>query len=92
MLQGQLAALRSQTLDVDSRSIQYNILKREVDTNRELYNGLLQRYKEVGVAGDVRSNNISVIDAAEAPLFRFKPNVKLNLAIGLLLGGLVWLS
>ncbi len=89
MLMGQIAALRTEALDVDGRSIQYNILKREVDTNRELYDGLLQRYKEVGVAGDVRSNNISIIDRAEVPSWRFKPNLKLNLAIGLLLGGML---
>lgn len=89
LLTGQLSALRSQTLDTDSRSIQYNILKREVDTNRELYDGLLQRYKEVGVAGEVRPNNIAVIDRAEVPDSRFKPSVTLNLAIGLLSGVLL---
>lgn len=89
MLTGQIAALRTQALDVDGRSIQYNILKREVDTNRQLYDGLLQRYKEVGVAGDVRANNISIIDRAEVPTSRFKPSLTLNLAIGLLLGGVL---
>jgi capsular exopolysaccharide synthesis family protein len=89
MLMGQIAALRTQALDVDGRSIQYNILKREVDTNRQLYDGLLQRYKEVGVAGDVRSNNISIIDRAEVPMWRYKPNLTLNLAIGMLLGGML---
>ena len=89
MLMGQIASLRTQALDVDGRSIQYNILKREVDTNRQLYDGLLQRYKEVGVAGDVRANNISIIDRAEVPRWRFKPNLTLNLAIGLLLGGML---
>jgi capsular exopolysaccharide synthesis family protein len=89
MLEGQIAALRSEALDVDGRSIQYNILKREVDTNRQLYDNLLQRFKEVGVAGDVRSNNISVIDRAEVPKRRFKPNLALNLAIGLLLGAML---
>ncbi|WP_374555907.1 GumC family protein [Thermomonas sp.] len=89
MLMGQIAALRTQALDVDGRSIQYNILKREVDTNRQLYDGLLQRYKEVGVAGDVRANNISIIDRAEVPGGRFKPSLFLNLAIGLLLGGVL---
>ena len=62
LLQGQLSALRTQALDVDDRSIDYNIIKREVDTNRQLYDSLLQRFKEVGVAGDVRSNNITIID------------------------------
>jgi len=86
LLTGQLSSLRSEVLDVDGRSIQYNILKREVDTNRQLYDGLLQRFKEVGIAGDVRSNNISIIDRAEVPLSRFKPSLALNTAVGLLLG------
>ncbi|MCD9032834.1 polysaccharide biosynthesis tyrosine autokinase [Luteimonas sp. Y-2-2-4F] len=86
MLMQQLAQLRTQTLDVDKRAIDYNILRREVDTNRQLYDGLLQRYKEIGVAGGVGSNNISIVDRAIAPSGRFKPNLPLNLAIGLALG------
>ena len=86
LLQAKLDALRAAALDVDSRSIEYNILKREVDTNRELYDGLLQRYKQVGVAGDQRSDNISVIDPARVPEQPFKPDLPVNLAIGLLLG------
>ncbi|MBW7881732.1 MAG: polysaccharide biosynthesis tyrosine autokinase [Caldilineaceae bacterium] len=89
MLKGQIAALRTEALDVDGRSIEYNVLKREVDTNRQLYDGLLQRYKQVDVAGDVRDNNISIIDRAEVPLWRFKPNLPLNLALGVLLGGML---
>ena len=89
MLVGQINALRGQALDVDTRSIQYNILKREADTNRQLYDSLLQRFKEVGAAGDVRSNNISIVDRAQGG-WRFKPNLFMNLlygiAAGLLLG------
>ena len=86
LLKGQLNALRTQVLDVDGRSIEYNILKREVDTNRQLYDWLLQRYKEVGVAGDVRSNNVSIVDRAQVPTWRFSPSVSRNLAMGMLLG------
>lgn len=86
MLVQQLAALRSDTLDVDKRSIDYNILRREVDTNRQLYDGLLQRYKEIGVAGGVGANNISIVDRGVVPNGRHKPNLKLNLALGLMLG------
>ena len=89
MLVGQIASLREQALDVDGRSIQYNILKREVDTSRQLYDSLLQRYKEVGVAGNVRSSNVSIIDRAEVPKGRFKPSLTLNLALGLLLGAML---
>ncbi|QIL20501.1 polysaccharide biosynthesis tyrosine autokinase [Thermomonas sp. HDW16] len=85
MLKGQIANLRGQALDTDSRSIQYNILKREADTNRQLYDSLLQRFKEVGAAGDVRTNNISIIDRAQQGS-RFKPNPSRNLAMGLLAG------
>ena len=85
MLKGQIAALRNEALDVDERSIQYNILKREADTNRQLYDGLLQRYKEIGVAGDVRANNVSIIDRAVAAS-RIKPNPFMNLIMGLMLG------
>jgi capsular exopolysaccharide synthesis family protein len=88
MLVAQLNSLRTKTLDVDNRSIDYNILRREVDTNRQLYDGLLQRYKEIGVAGGagVGANNISIVDRAVVPTGRFKPNLGLNLAIGLMLG------
>ncbi len=69
-------------------SIQYNAYQREVDTNRELYDGLLQRYKEIGVAG-VGTNNISVVDDAFLPKKPSSPRIFLNLAAALLLGIMV---
>lgn len=88
LLEARLASLRHDVLDVQARSIQYNILKREAETNRELYDGLLQRYKEIGVVGNVGANNISVIDRADVPDKRHSPRIPLNLAVGLLLGGM----
>ncbi len=85
LLMGQIDALRDKALNVDGRSIKYNILKREADTNRQLYDGLLQRYKEIGVAGDVRSNNVSIIDRAQGA-WRVKPNLFSNLALGIVFG------
>ena len=85
MLIGQISSLRSQALDVDGRSIQYNILKRETDTNRQIYDSLLQRFKEVGVAGGVRANNISIIDRAQTA-WRIKPDPLTNIFLGILLG------
>ncbi|EQD31501.1 exopolysaccharide biosynthesis protein, partial [mine drainage metagenome] len=86
LLRQRVADLRQQVLDLEQRSIRYNILKREVDTNRQLYDAILQRYKEIGVAGGVGINNISVVDRAEPPMVRYRPRLKLNLTIGLLLG------
>jgi len=64
----------------------YNILKREVDTNRQLYDNLLQRVKEAGVASALRASNIHVADAAEVPESPYKPSLFTNTAVGLLTG------
>jgi len=87
--QGLLAkvnGLKSNLLDLRRRSIQYAIYQREVDTNRQLYDGLLQRYKEVGIAGGVGVNNVSVVDAADVPEKPSSPRLGLNLALGILAG------
>jgi len=81
-----LTSSKNEMLDLQTRSIQYNIIKREADTNRQLYDGLLQRLKEVSVAGGVGTNNISVVDQAQIPNKMFKPVLKLNLAIAIILG------
>lgn len=73
-------------LDQRRRSIQYNIYQREVDTNRELYDGLLQRYKEIGVTGGVGSNNVSVVDPATPPERPSHPRPLINILIALLAG------
>lgn len=85
LLEEQMALLKTDVLDLQSRSIQYNIFKREVDTNRQLYDGLLQRYKEIGVAAGVTNNNISVVDRAQ-PGSKYKPSLARNLALGLAMG------
>ena len=81
-----IEALKGDVLDLAGRSIQYNILKREAATNQELYDGLLQRYKEIGVAGGIGANNISVVDRAEVPGGPYKPSLTRNLALALMLG------
>lgn len=78
--------LKGSYLDLRRRSIQYNIFQQEVDTNRALYEGLLQRFKEIGVAGGVGVNNISVVDQADVPQKPSSPRLLINLAIALLVG------
>src|SRR6478735_1429836 len=81
-LQVRVAGLKGAVLNLRGRSIQYNILQREVDTNRSLYDALLQRYKEIGVAGGVGTAPVSIVDRADAPTFPYKPNLLLNLLFG----------
>jgi capsular exopolysaccharide synthesis family protein len=85
-IQARVDSLKSQLLGEEGRSIQYNIIQRDVDTNRALYDALLQRFKEVGIAGGVGTNNISIVDRALPPSHAFKPNLPLNLILGLILG------
>ena len=69
---------RAHVLNLRGRSIQYNILQREVDTNRSLYDALLQRYKEIGVAGGVGIAPVSIVDRADVPTLPYKPNLLLQ--------------
>lgn len=85
-LQLKVNQLKSRYLDVRRRSIQYNIYQQEVDTNRALYDGLLQRFKEIGVAGGVGINNIAIVDTADVPQRPSSPKLALNLALALLVG------
>lgn len=91
-LRARADSAKRNVLEAQDQGIRYNILKREVDTNREIYNGLLQRLKEVGVAGGVGTNNISIVDKADVPLFPYKPDVMRNALVGLLLGLLIGLG
>lgn len=85
-LRSQVDRMKSRFKEERRDSIQYNIFQREVDTNRQLYDGLLQRFKEIGVAG-VGSNNISVVDKASPDDEPSSPDLFVNLLVALL-GGL----
>jgi capsular exopolysaccharide synthesis family protein len=86
MLQG---AFREQQKDADviaEKSVQYNILKREADTNKQLYVGLLEKLKETGVSTSMKATNIRVVDPAYPPKKPDRPRIPLNLSLGLVLG------
>lgn len=85
-LRSQLNAARAELAEQERAGIQYNIYQRDADTNRQLYDALLQRYKEIGVAGTIGASNISIVEPAQIPVAPSSPNLLLNLAIGLLAG------
>ncbi len=87
-LKAKVAQARGSVLDLRGRSIQYNILQREVDTNRSIYDALLARYKEVGVAGGVSNSPVTIVDRADVPGAPFKPSLAFNLMVGIA-GGLL---
>ena len=91
-LRERVAGLKSQFTDMRQRGIQYNIYLRDAQTNRDLYNSLLQRYKEIGVAGATENNNIAVVNEAKLPDHHSRPNLVVNLVLGLVIGGLAGIA
>ena len=80
-------ASQARTVSNDAeKAIQYNLLKREADSNRQLYEAMLQRVKESGVAAALKASNIRVVDSAIPPVFPYKPSIKADTAIGLMMG------
>jgi polysaccharide biosynthesis transport protein len=71
---------------LNESAIEYTLLKRDVDVNRQLYEGLLEKLKEAGVTAGLRSNNIRVVDVARTPTYPTEPNIPRNLAFALVLG------
>lgn len=86
-LRAQVEALKASTMAEQDRSVQYNLLAREADTNRALYDGLLQRYKELNASAGISTSNIAIIDRADPPTGPSSPNLLKNMAFALL-GGL----
>jgi len=86
LLRERLNQTRKQVLVTQDNSIDLNLLKREVDTNRQLYDGLLERLKQVNIASNLTNNNVSIVDPANTPLFPYKPNLQANLLSGLGIG------
>ncbi len=71
---------------LNESAIEYTVLKRDAETNRQLYQDLLQKLKEAGVSAGLRSSNIRIVDIARTPTYPISPKVQRNLVLGLLLG------
>lgn len=84
-LRARVNALTGQLRNQERARIQYNLYQNEVDTNRQLYESVLQRYREIGVAS-VGASNISIVDEAQVPGGPSSPNLPLNLLVSLFAG------
>ncbi|MGB1311678.1 MAG: GumC family protein, partial [Leucothrix sp.] len=93
-LRSEVNSFNKKLYSLQGNSTEYNTLKRDVDSSGLLYNGLLQRLEEVGVASSASANtsNITIIDPAREPLKKYRPNPKLNVLVGTLAGLLLGLG
>lgn len=85
-LQKETEERKALALDLNNRATQFKILEREVETNKEIYQSLLARAKEIDANVGTDLSNIRVVDYADLPLKPYKPNVRLNLLLALVVG------
>lgn len=90
-LAASLEQQRSEVQDLNRSSIQYDALERDAATNRQIFEGLLQRSKESDITGELRTTNIRIVDEAEVPRRPASPNVRNNLSLGFVGGAILGL-
>jgi capsular exopolysaccharide synthesis family protein len=72
--------------ELGQKLVQYNILKREAETNKQLYEGMLQKLKEASISAGLRSSNVRVVDPALVPPSPSRPNRMRNILLAFLVG------
>ena len=82
-LQAALNAQKNEALSQNRTGIEYGVLQREAESNRQLYESLLQRTKETGISTELRATNVRVVDPAEIPRSPISPNVQRDVMLAL---------
>jgi exopolysaccharide transport family protein len=88
MLQASFDKQKGEAYKLNEDAIQYAILRRDVESSRDLYDGLLKKLKEAGIMAGLKSSNINIVDQASIPVEPVEPNIPLNMALALM-GGLL---
>jgi len=86
LLHGSFEKQKQEANKLNESAIEYSLLKRDVESNRTLYEGLLEKLKEAGVTAGLRSNNFRILKPARAPSVPVEPNIPRNLSFALVLG------
>jgi polysaccharide biosynthesis transport protein len=86
MLHDALEKQKQEANKLNESAIQYSILKRDLESYRTLYEGLMEKMKEAGVSAGLKSNNFRIVDVARVPTSPIEPNIPRNLAFAFMLG------
>jgi polysaccharide biosynthesis transport protein len=85
-MQERVISQKQSAMALNERATQYKIMEREVETNKHIYQSLLQRVKEIESMVGVSSGNIHIVGPASLPILPFKPNVKRNMMLAIVIG------
>src|SRR5580693_4828355 len=86
MLHDALEKQKQEENKLNESAIEYSILKRDLESYRTLYEGLMEKMKEAGVSAGLKSNNFRIVDVARVPTYPIEPNIPRNLAFAFVLG------
>jgi polysaccharide biosynthesis transport protein len=86
MLHDALEKQKQEANKLNESAIEYSILKRDLESYRTLYEGLMQKMKEATVSAGLKSNNFRIVDVARVPMVPIEPNIPRNLAFAFMLG------
>ena len=81
-----LTRQKQETLNLNQKAIEYNVLKRQAESARQMYELLIKRFKETQLTEDMKTGNIRIVDRAEVPRFPVKPRKKLNIVLAMVVG------
>jgi len=91
-LNGALEQQKKEALDLNRKGIEYNALARDAASNKQIFESLLQRTRETGISGELKTSNIRIVDLAETPREPATPNIRNNALFGLSAGTLLALG
>jgi len=86
LLEAALDKQKQEANDQAEKLVQYNILVHDAESNKQLYDGLLQKLKEAGITAGLRSSNIRIVDPALVPTAPSRPQKSRNIMLALLVG------
>ena len=86
LLTNALDQQKAETNQMAGKLVEYNILKREAEANKTLYEGLMTKLKETAISSGLRSSNIRVVDPAMIPSTPARPAKARNVALAFLVG------
>jgi capsular exopolysaccharide synthesis family protein len=86
LLADALNEAKAETNQMAEKMVEYNILKREAEANKALYEGLMTKMKETAISGALRSSNIRIVDPAMVPTTPARPAKGKNIILSFLVG------